>query len=70
MGDDDSFLAISEKKSINDQLKHKGDTLKGYYYDVQDTVMKVKVHSGKLGVKVSYYEQVFEKSFEKLDDLY
>lgn len=55
LGDNDSFLPISEKKSINDLLKHKGDSLKGYYYDVQDTKLKVKVHSGKLSVKVKYY---------------
>jgi len=70
LGDNDSFLSISEKKSVNDHLKHKGDSLKGYYYDVQDTNLKVKVHSGKLGVKVKYYNQTYEKDFAKVDDMY
>jgi hypothetical protein len=70
LGDSDAFLAVSEKKSINDQLKLKGDSLKGYYYDIQDTNLKVKVHSGKLGVKVTYYNQTYEKEFVKVDDMY
>lgn len=59
LGDGESFLAMSDKKSINDQLKHKGDTLKGYYYDIQTTSLKVKVHSGKLSVKLHYYNQSY-----------
>jgi hypothetical protein len=55
LGDEDSFLSISEKKSVNDQLKHKEDSLKGYYYDIQYTNLKVKVHSGKLSLKLKYY---------------
>lgn len=49
---------------------HEGDSLKGYYYDVQDSKMIVKVHSGKLGVKISYYNQSYEKEFVKIDDMY
>lgn len=63
-------MSISEKKSINDHLKHEGDVLKGYYYEVQNTNLKVKVHSGKLGVKVKYENQTFEKEFAKVDDMY
>lgn len=32
--------------------------------------MKVKVHSGKLGVKIKYYTQTYEKEFVKVDDMY
>ncbi len=32
LGDSDAFMEISEKKSINDMLMHKGDSLKGYYH--------------------------------------
>lgn len=70
LGDMDSFLSISEKKSINDHLKHKGDALKGYYYDIQNTSLKVKVHSGKLSVKLKYYNQTYDKDFAKLEDIY
>ncbi len=57
LGDKDAFLSISEKKSINDYLTHKDDSLKGYYYDVQDTTLKIKIHSGKLQVKIKYYDR-------------
>lgn len=30
----------------------------------------MKVHSGKLGVNVKYYNQTYEKEFIKVDDMY
>lgn len=30
----------------------KGEILKGHYYDIKPTDIKIKVHSGKLGLKV------------------
>jgi hypothetical protein len=70
LGDGESFLPISEQKSINDWLKHIGDTLKGYYYNIQPTSLKLKVHSGKISVKINYYNQSYSNSFSKLDDVY
>ena len=37
---------------------------------MQNTDLKVKVHSGKISVKVKYYTQKYEKEFAKLDNLY
>ena len=51
-------------------LLHRNDSLKGYYHNVQNTLMKLKVHSGKLKIKVKYEDQIYEKSFNNFNDLY
>ena len=40
-------------------LLHRNDSLRGYYHNVQNTLMKLKIHSGKLKIKVKYEDQIY-----------
>ena len=57
LGDEETKIPISEDKVINDILPQMNSFTLGQFYPVESGIMEIKVHSGKLKMKVVYRDQ-------------
>lgn len=57
LGDEMTKIPLTQEKVLNDILPVAGSATQAEFYPIPEGVLNVKVHSGKIEVKISYKDQ-------------